>query len=48
MPKKINKKIIVYSIIGLAFVGLMFFVDWMFVIGAAIMMYLNQRELRKK
>lgn len=48
MAKKINKKIVLYSMMGLAFIALMFFVDWMFVIGAAIMVYLNQRELRKK
>jgi hypothetical protein len=46
--RKINKKVIFYSLMGLAFVSLSFFVDWMFVIGAVACVYLNQKELSKK
>ncbi len=45
---KINKKIIIYSLIGLGFIVLMFLVDWLFIIGALIMIYLNQKELKKR
>jgi hypothetical protein len=44
---KINIKIIIYSIIALGFMALTFLVDWMFIIGAVIMVWLNQRELMK-
>ena len=46
--KKPNFKVIIYSIIALGFVVLTFLVDWMFIIGAVIMIWLNQRELMKK
>ena len=42
---KINIKVIIYSIIALGFLALTFLVDWMFIIGAVVMMFLNQREL---
>ena len=45
---KINIKVIIYSIIAIGFIALTFLVDWMFIIGAVIMMWLNQRELMKK
>jgi len=48
ISKKINWKIVIYSIIALGFVALTFFVDWIFIIGAIVMVYLNQRELTKK
>ena len=44
---KINLKVIIYSVLGIGFVALTFFVDWIFIIGAVIMIYLNQRELNK-
>ena len=40
-----NKKVVVYSIIAIGFLVLTFAVDWMFIIGAVILMYLNQKEL---
>ena len=43
--KKINKKVILYSIVALGFIALTFLVDWIFIVGAVIMVYLNQREL---
>jgi len=46
--KKPNIKVIIYSLIALGFVALTFLVDWLFIIGAIIIIYLNQRELMKK
>ena len=46
--KKINKKVIIYSIIALICLALMFLVDWLFVVPAAFMIWLNQRELSRK
>jgi len=46
--RKINIKVMIYSIIALGFLALTFFVHWMFIIGAVVMAYLNQRELMKK
>ena len=46
--KKINVKVIVYSIIALGFLALTFLIDWMFIMGAVIMIYLNQKDLMKK
>ncbi len=45
---KPNIKVIIYSLIALGFMILTFLVDWMFIIGAAIMIWLNQKELMKK
>jgi hypothetical protein len=46
---KIKKpKVFVYSMIAFGFLALTFFVDWIFIIGAVVMMILNQRELLKK
>tara|TARA_Y100000310_G_C20354748_1_gene656079 strand:+ start:65 stop:223 length:159 start_codon:yes stop_codon:yes gene_type:complete len=47
MKSKINKRVIIYSIIAFGFLALTFIVDWMFIIGAVIMIFLNQRELMK-
>lgn len=46
--KKPNIKVIIYSLIALGFVVLTFLVDWLFILGAVIMVYLNQKELMKK
>jgi hypothetical protein len=45
MKKKANKRVLINSVIALGFAALMYFVDWIFIIGAVIMIYLNQREL---
>jgi len=45
--KKINIKVIIYSLIAFGFLALTFLVNWMFIIGAVIMVWLNQRELMK-
>jgi len=43
-----NPKVVLYSIIALGFLALTFLVDWLFIIGAIILVYLNQKELIKK
>jgi hypothetical protein len=43
-----NPKVVIYSLIAFCFLALTFFVDWIFIIGAVVMMVLNQRELFKK
>jgi hypothetical protein len=45
--KKPNIKVIIYSLIAFGFIALTFLVDWIFIIGAVIMIWLNQRELMK-
>lgn len=45
--KGVNWKIIAYSLIALISLGLMWFVDWLFIIPAALMVWLNQKELMK-
>jgi len=42
-----NKKVIFLSILALGFLALTFFVDWLFIVGAVIIMYINQKELFK-
>ncbi len=46
--KKMNKKVVFLSLIALGFLALTFFVDWIFIIGAVIIMIINQRELLGK
>ncbi len=43
-----NPKVIIFSLIALGFLILTFLVDWFFIIGAVILLYLNQRELMGK
>ena len=45
---KLNPKVIIFSIIALGFLALTFLVDWLFIIPAVILMFLNQKELMKK
>jgi len=40
-------KVVIFSIIALGFLVLTFLVDWLFIIPAVILMYLNQKELIK-
>lgn len=47
MKKKPNLKVITYSLAGLGFVALTFLINWMFIIGAVIAIWLNQKELMK-
>lgn len=48
LKRKPNKKVILFSTIALAFVLMSFFVHWAFIIGAIILISLNQKELFKK
>ena len=43
-----NPKVVFLSLIALGFLVLTFLVDWMFIIGAVILMIINQKELMKK
>jgi len=43
-----NPKVVIYSLIALFFLYLTFTVDWLFIIPAAIIMFINQKELFKK
>ena len=43
-----NPKVVIFSIIAIVFLVLTFLVDWLFIIGAAVLMVLNQRELMRK
>jgi len=40
-----NKKVVIYSLIAIGCLVLTFTVDWLFIIPAVILMFLNQREL---
>ncbi|MBM3228347.1 hypothetical protein FJZ20_00440 [Candidatus Pacearchaeota archaeon] len=46
--KKINKKVVFLSIIALICIVFAFIVHWTFIIGAIIIMFINQKELFKK
>ena len=48
MVKKINWRVIIYSFLAFGFLALTFTVHWMFIIGAVILMYLNQKEIMKE
>jgi len=43
-----SKKVVVYSIIALFCLVLTFTIDWLFIIPAVILMYLNQKKLMRK
>ncbi len=43
-----NKKVVLYSIIALVFLILTFTINWLFIIPAAILSWLNHRELNTK
>jgi hypothetical protein len=45
---KVNWKVISYSLLALCFLALTFFVDWIFIVGAVVLVALNQREIMKK
>jgi len=42
-----NLKVVILSIIALGFLVLTFLVNWVFIIGAVIIFFINQRELMK-
>lgn len=43
-----NPRVVIYSIIALICLYFTFAVDWLFIIPAVILMFLNQKELMKK
>ena len=45
--KGINWKVVLFSLVALGFMALTFLVDWMFIIGAVVMVWLSGRELKK-
>jgi hypothetical protein len=47
MKRKINVKIVLFSVIALAFIALTFFVNPYFIIGALVLMLLNQAEINR-
>jgi len=40
-----NLKVILFSIAALGFVALAFWIDWLFLIGAILIMFVNQKLL---
>jgi len=47
MKSKPNYKVVFYSLLALGFIALTFLVDWLFIIGAVALTFLNQKELNK-
>jgi hypothetical protein len=47
LPRKINKKVVIYSLIALGFIALTFLVNPYFIFGAIVFMLVNQKELIK-
>ena len=47
MVKKINKKVVLYSVIAIICLILVFMIDWIFIVPAVFLVWLNQRELMK-
>jgi hypothetical protein len=45
--EQVNWKVVIYSIIALGFLALTFTIDWLFIIPAVVLLYLNQRELSR-
>ena len=48
MKKKTNWSVVLLSIVALGFIALTFLVDWIFIIGAVIIFFVNQGLLKKK
>jgi hypothetical protein len=42
---KVNWRVIVYSLMALGFLALTYLVDWIFIIGAVVLIWLNQKEI---
>jgi len=43
--KKINFKVVLYSILALICLALTYYVDWMFIVPVLVLIWLNQKEL---
>ncbi|MBI3623454.1 hypothetical protein HY212_05250 [Candidatus Pacearchaeota archaeon] len=48
MKKKTNWPVVFLSLVALGFIALTFLVDWIFIIGAVVIFFVNQRLLGKK
>ena len=48
MKRRVNWKVVIFSLIALGFLALGFLVNGYFIIGAVVFMILNQRELMGK
>lgn len=46
--RKTNWKVVIFSLTALGFIALTFLVNPYFIIGAVVLMFLNQRELKGK
>jgi hypothetical protein len=44
----IKPKMILFSLLALICLALTYLIDWLFILGAVIFVYLNQKELFKK
>jgi len=42
-----NLKVVLLSLVAIVFLYLAFVVDWLFIIGAVVIMFFNQKELMK-
>lgn len=42
-----NRKVVILSFLAIGFLVLTFLVDWIFIIGAVVIMLINHRELTK-
>jgi hypothetical protein len=43
-----SPRVVIFSLLALGFLVLTFLVDWLFIIGAVVFMFLNQKELMNK
>jgi len=48
MKRKVNWKVVIFSLIALGFLALTFLVNPYFIAGAILFVVLNQRELKRK
>jgi hypothetical protein len=46
--RKINYKVIAYSIIALGFLYLSYRINWLFLLPVAVLIWMNQKELTKR
>ena len=47
MKRKVNLKVVIFSLIAFGFIALGYLVNWAFLIGTIVMIWLNQKELMK-
>lgn len=43
-----NKQVVFNSILALIFLGLSFKIDWLFIVGAVTLVFINQKLLKKE